>query len=308
MSQPDGCPPPGCPAVLIEAFTDRAGAGNGAAVVLLAQPADDGWMQTIAASLRQSETAFLLPHGSGWLLRWFTPTCEVPLCGHATLASLLALRHWSLLAAGQTTRFKTRSGPLEARLAAAVPDQGQISLPAGGLHQAPIPADLQAVLRLRLDSLAAAFWTSDLGYAVALLPAAAPLAAMPCIAADLPPPLRAGLVLMQPLEGEERPRLGSEVADYQLRFFAPGLGINEDPVTGSAHALVAPWRNAQLGRPRVLGWQCSYRPGGMVCEGGSSAMIRLTGSGYLLWDGTLRTSPQLACVAPGAWSSIVPAP
>jgi predicted PhzF superfamily epimerase YddE/YHI9 len=301
-------PASGCPAVLIEAFSDRAGAGNGAAVVLLSEAAADGWMQAIAASLRQSETAFLLPHGDGWLLRWFTPTCEVPLCGHATLASLLALSHWRLLVGGQTTRFHTRSGALEAQLAAEGPSQGMISLPAGALRQAPIPGDLQAPLQARLGSLASAFWTSDLGYAVALLPAAAPLPAMACLAADLPLALRSGLVLMQPLEGEGRPRVGSLLADYQLRFFAPGLGIAEDPVTGSAHALVAPWWSEQLGRPRVVGWQCSYRPGGMVCEGGSSAMIRLTGTGYLLWDGTLRTSPQLACEAPGGWSSIVPAP
>ncbi|MFM7268616.1 MAG: PhzF family phenazine biosynthesis protein, partial [Cyanobium sp.] len=97
-----------------------------------------------------------------------------------------------------------------------------------------------------------------------------------------------------------------ERADYQLRFFAPGLGIPEDPVTGSAHALVAPWWQARLQRPRVVGWQCSDRPGGMVCEAASSGMIRLYGAGHLLWDGVLRTlsahrcaTPADSCVAPG---------
>ncbi|MFM7312134.1 MAG: PhzF family phenazine biosynthesis protein, partial [Cyanobium sp.] len=78
-------------AVLIEAFSDRACAGNGAAVVLLDAARNGEWLQAVAGSLRQSETAFLLRQDGRWLLRWFTPSCEVPLCGHATLASLLAL-------------------------------------------------------------------------------------------------------------------------------------------------------------------------------------------------------------------------
>jgi predicted PhzF superfamily epimerase YddE/YHI9 len=96
---------------------------------------------------------------------------------------------------------------------------------------------------------------------------------------------------------QPRPEAGSgtpaavdgEPVDYLLRFFAPGLGIAEDPVTGSAHALVAPWWQGQLGRSRVVGWQCSDRPGGVVCEGLPSGKIRLFGSGHLLWDGTLNT-------------------
>jgi predicted PhzF superfamily epimerase YddE/YHI9 len=81
-------------------------------------------------------------------------------------------------------------------------------------------------------------------------------------------------------------------ADYRLRFFAPRLGIREDPVTGSAHALVSRWWQERLGRARVVGWQCSDRPGGVVSEGGSSGMIRLTGKGVLLWDGHLKVLPH----------------
>ena len=111
-------------------------------------------------------------------------------------------------------------------------------------------------------------------------------------------------MLMQALapRGEAAPRVAGLEADYQLRFFAPGLGIDEDPVTGSAHALVAPFWMDALRRPRVVGWQCSDRPGGMVCEAGSSGMIRLIGSGHLLWEGTLRDEPEHGCApsAPGA--------
>jgi PhzF family phenazine biosynthesis protein len=88
-------------AVLVEAFAAQPFQGNGAAVVLLEQPMPDPWLQGLATSFQQSETAFLLPQASGgWALRWFTPSCEVPLCGHATLAATLALGHWDLLAPG----------------------------------------------------------------------------------------------------------------------------------------------------------------------------------------------------------------
>lgn len=282
------------PAVLIEAFSERPGAGNGAAVVLLDAPADDAWMQCLAGSLRQSETAFLLAWRDAWLLRWFTPGCEVPLCGHATLAALLALAHWGKVQPGTALQLQSRSGPLRVALPAAADGLGQIDLPAGALVPEAPPAALQELLLQRLGLRAEGFWGSALGYHVALLPAGAPLAAMADPGALLPDRLRPGLVLMQELAGgaESRPRVHGEPADYQLRFFAPGLGIAEDPVTGSAHALVAPWWQQRLQRSRVVGWQCSDRPGGMVCEGLPSGMIRLTGSGSLLWDGTLLAGPQ----------------
>jgi predicted PhzF superfamily epimerase YddE/YHI9 len=289
------------PAVLIEAFSAVAFAGNGAAVVLLERPMPDAWLQAVAGSLRQSETAFLLPDQGGWLLRWFTPRCEVPLCGHATLASLLALRHWGRLAPGQATWFRTRSGCLEGQLDRDDDRRGQLQLPSFRLEPAAVPGPVETLLQRHLNCAAAAFWHSALGYQVVLLPASAPLAAMASIAGELEGDLRRGLVLMQALEQRAieaplLPRVGDASADYQLRFFAPGLGIDEDPVTGSAHALVAPFWLERLGRQRVVGWQCSDRPGGMGCEAGSSGMIRLSGQGHLLWDGTLR-APSPACQA-----------
>jgi hypothetical protein len=181
-----------------------------------------------------------------------------------------------------------------------------------------------ALLEARLSGGVVEFWRSRLGYAVALVDAEAPMGALGGLAASLPPDLRDGLVVMQALEkssggaGAPVPEVAGEPADYRLRFFAPGLGIPEDPVTGSAHALVAPWWMERLGRQRVVGWQCSDRPGGMVCEGASSGMIRLTGSGHLLWDGPLRTaSPgwdggseagpeQSLAAAWNAWRTAIP--
>ena len=278
------------PAVLIEAFSGGPFGGNGAAVVALNVPMPDDWMQAVAASLRQSETAFLLESQQGWMLRWFTPVCEVPLCGHATLAALLALAHWSRLGPGDRTWLHSRSGPLEVQLPASRPGWGAIVLPSGDLQPEPAAAGLTDLLLDRLGYGPKGYWSSELGYRVVLLPREAPLASMDGLAPALEGPVRQGLVLMQELDPTAGgPRIGGEPADYQLRFFAPGLGIPEDPVTGSAHALVAPWWQQQLARPLVRGWQCSDRPGGMVCEAVSSAMIRLTGSGHLLWDGTLRT-------------------
>ncbi len=319
--------PGGLPAVLVEAFSSAAGAGNGAAVVLLREPMQAAWMQRIARSLAQSETAFLLEAEQGWLLRWFTPSCEVKLCGHATLAALLALGHWGRLRPGEGTGFHTRSGVLEVALEPLRPGWGSLLLPSPGLLPQAPPAPLRALLQRHGLGEAEGFWTaSALGYSVALLSPEAELEAMAAPAAELEGTLRDGLVLMQALEagsqglraagpqpaelwsevpqaaaaqarldqargasGPAPPTLAGEAADYQLRFFAPGLGIAEDPVTGSAHALVAPWWQERLGRARVVGWQCSDRPGGMVCEAASSGMIRLFGSGHLLWDGILRS-------------------
>jgi predicted PhzF superfamily epimerase YddE/YHI9 len=286
-------------AVLVEAFSEGPGGGNGAAVVLLQDPVPDGWMQGVATSLRQSETAFLLPHRDSWLLRWFTPSCEVPLCGHATLAALLALGHWSLLSPKQPMRFQSRSGPLPAGLCSRA-GSGWLELPGGGLRPTEPPAGLELLLQRRLAYPCEGFWHSDLGYAVALVAPGAPLERLAGMATELEPELRGGLVVMQaisrgPAAGKPQPlaMVAGEAADYRLRFFAPGLGIDEDPVTGSAHALVARWWMERLGKARVVGWQCSDRPGGMVCEATSSGTIRITGSGHLLWEGSLWANPPI---------------
>lgn len=311
--------PDGLPAALIEAFSGQPHQGNGAAVVLLDRPTAPEWMQAVAGSLRQSETAFLLPWQGAWLLRWFTPTCEVPLCGHATLAAVLALGHWQLIEEGEVVRFQSRSGPLPSRCLKkphlSGGGLGWIEIPGGALLGAEQPPVLERLLAEFLGCGSLAFWRSALGYAVALLPEDAPLDGMACLADRLDDDLGTGLVLMQAVArppqqpgGPQAPEAVPELADlgaqadYRLRFFAPRLGIREDPVTGSAHALVARWWQERLGRNRVVGWQCSDRPGGVVSEGGASGMIRLTGEGVLLWDGRLNLLPP-ACPGASGWPS-----
>ena len=300
----------GLPAVLIEAFSDQALGGNGAAVVALEHPAPAWWMQRLAHRLQQSETAFVVAVEGGWALRWFTPTQEVPLCGHATLAATLALGHWHRLPADGATTFRTRSGPLNVqRRVPPSPAQApglpmaQIDLPKLELIPSEAPADLATLLGARLLQHGPfAFWSSPL-YQVALLSPSAPLAQLDGLAEDLQGQARQGLVVMQALQAGANPAavVAGKAADYQLRFFAPGLGIDEDPVTGSAHALVAPYWMAALQRLSVVGWQCSDRPGGMVCEMGSSGMIRLIGAGHLLWEGTLWAEPEHCSGPSKAW-------
>jgi predicted PhzF superfamily epimerase YddE/YHI9 len=317
------------PALLIEAFASGPCSGNGAAVVLLPQALPDADLQAIAASLKQSETAFLLRQGDQWLLRWFTPSCEVRLCGHATLAALLALGHWGWLQPGQSTIFHGRSGPLPVQLAARPPAgaAGSIQLPAGELVPATLSDPLRQELERRSGAALVSSWSSSLGYWVALLSDGLSLAPFDGLAAILSGPERAGLVVMAATNSAAtnsaatnaaptaagpllpapavaatpaaHPDAASSAAagqvnvnalmpDYQLRFFAPGLGIDEDPVTGSAHALVAPYWLERTGRRQVVGWQPSPRPGGMVVSAAPSGMIQLLGSGHLLWDGRLQ--------------------
>ena len=276
-------------AVLIEAFATGPLQGNGAAVVLLEKPAEASWMQALAASFRQSETAFLWQRADdAWCLRWFTPSCEVPLCGHATLAATLALGHWQVLKPGAECSLASRSGPLSVWLDG--PEVARLELPGGGLDPLPVPPELEALLGCSLQR----YWCSSVGYRVALVADTVDLEALPNPAAALQGQDRDGLVLMQTASSSLAcgGRVFGESPDYQLRFFAPGLGIDEDPVTGSAHALVAPWWMQQFGRSTVRGWQCSARRGGMLCEQASAGRVRLSGTGHLLWDGLITAGPS----------------
>lgn len=282
-----------CPAVLVEAFSSGTGTGNGAAVVRLNTPVGSSILQTLAASLKQSETAFALSWHGVWLLRWFSPSCEVDLCGHATLATALALGHWGDLKPAASVVFHTRSGRLESSLHPQEPSGASIVLPSSGLTRSPISPELLELLLCRSGRSVAGYWTSDLGYHVALLPPGSDLSGLTDLAAELHGRERQGLVVMSAVDGHRSriPALRGMCADYELRFFAPGLGIPEDPVTGSAHALVAPYWLEQTGKNEVVGWQPSTRPGGMVCRRSCSGMIELLGTGHLLWDGNLHFEP-----------------
>lgn len=278
----------------VDAFTTQPFGGNGAAVVLLSGPVTGRSLQALAAECAQSETAFLLHLQGQWLLRWFTPTLEVDLCGHGTMAAARALSHWGVLAPGQAVDLHSRSGPLP------VEQRGAdfcVQLPTGQLHQAPLDPGLDQLLGTPVQQR----WTSSLRYEVALVKAAFPLAALVLDQDRLRQRSCLGLVVMQashPATAE------AGHPDYLLRFFAPQAGIPEDPVTGSAHALVAPYWLAYTGRSLLKARQVSRRDGSLRLWRRGENHVILQGETALVWSGEL-----LANLEPGgqqAWEALLP--
>ncbi len=232
----------------IDAFTDRPFTGNPAAVCLLDREVDDGWMQAVAAEMNLSETAFVGAAGDrGEVpLRWFTPSTEVDLCGHATLASAHALWELGEVPAGTPIRFATRSGVLVAR-----GQHGEVRLdfPATPASPALAPAGLLEALgteprwlgRSRFDYLV------ELGSEQEVRALRPDLARLRAVATR-------GVIVTAAASGS---------FDFVSRFFAPAVGVDEDPVTGSAHCCLAPFWSERLGRDELAGFQASRR-GGVV--------------------------------------------
>ncbi len=241
------------PQYVVDAFTDRPFAGNPAAVVVTEGALDPAGMQALAAENNIAETAFLHPIDGGWSLRWMTPTVEVDLCGHATLASAHVLFD-ELGEAGDELRFSTRSGWLVARRG----DAGMLALDLPTDPPAPfepMPGMLEAlgvtpvaVLRGRDIWLVEVVSVADV------------------LAAD--PDHRTlrelgmhGAIVTAAADGHPGPN--GETVDFVSRFFAAGAGIDEDPVTGSAHCVLGPFWADRLGRTELVGFQASPR-GGVV--------------------------------------------
>jgi predicted PhzF superfamily epimerase YddE/YHI9 len=231
----------------IDAFTDRAFRGNPAAVCLLAGYPEARDMQTLAREMNLSETAFLRPVDQGYELRWFTPTVEVDLCGHATLAAAHFLWESGELAVGSEARFQTRSGLLTAVrkdrwIEMDFPAQPVVATePVGGLLRA-VGADPRFVGRNESD------WLIEVDSARQVL--------------DLDPDIyRLGEICDR---GVMVTSLSdSDSYDFVSRFFAPAAGVAEDPVTGSAHCCLGPYWAQRLNKVELVGFQASAR-GGVV--------------------------------------------
>jgi PhzF family phenazine biosynthesis protein len=268
---------------VIDAFTDRPFAGNPAAVCLLDGDAwpDEAWMRRVAAEMNLSETAFAhpLPEASDadWALRWFTPTVETNLCGHATLATAHAL-HADRGAAG-TVRFSSRSGVLVAHTR----QDGAITLdfPAAPATEAAVPDGLAEALGA---TPVAAYDTGALGDLLVVLPDEATVRTL---APDLTAVAR--LADRDGVRGVIATAAASDPDgsyDFVSRFFAPAQGIPEDPVTGSAHTALAPYWSARLGRDPLTGLQASARSG-LVRTAVHGDRVHLTGRAVTVLDGTL---------------------
>lgn len=269
---------------IIDAFTDRPFAGNPAAVCLLDGDAwpDEGWMRRVAAEMNLSETAFAhpLPAGAGadWALRWFTPTVEANLCGHATLATAHALHGDG--ATDGTVRFGSRSGVLVAH----AHQDGTITLdfPAAPAAEAPVPDGLADALGATPE---AAYGTGALGDLLVVLADEATVRALTPDVAAL-----AGLADRDGVRGFIVTAAASDPGrgyDFVSRFFAPAQGIPEDPVTGSAHTALAPYWSARLGRDALTGLQASARTG-LVRTAVHGDRVHLTGRAVTVLDGTLQ--------------------
>jgi len=247
------------PFTQVNAFTDRPFAGNPAAVCLLPAARDAEWMQLVAREMNLAETAFLVRENRDFQLRWFTPMCEVDLCGHATLASAHALWEGGHLASNQAGRFQTRSGLLTAERR-----DGLIWLdfPSTPPTPAEPPADLSHGLGVPLRYVG----RTPFDYLVEVDGEAAVRELAPDLTALGRLPVRGVIVTG---------RAESSGQDFVSRFFAPAAGIPEDPVTGSAHCALAPYWAGQLGRSGLVGYQASVRGG----------MVRVQLAGHRVWLG-----------------------
>jgi len=231
--------------IQVDAFTNRPFAGNPAAVCVLPAPRDDAWMQKVAVEMNLSETAFLVREGDRFHLRWFTPALEVPLCGHATLASAHVLWECGHLKPGEQARFRTLSGTLTADQRG---DWIEMDFPLKADEPADAPPHLSEALGTALKYVG----RNNLDY-IAEVESEAVLRGLKPNHSLLSELGVRGVIVTARSETRD--------FDFVSRFFAPGSGINEDPVTGSAHCCLAPYWAKRLGKTEFLAYQASARGG-----------------------------------------------
>ena len=237
----------GIRAFKVDSFSAEPFAGNPAGVCLLTEPRDERWMQAVAREMNLSETAFLLREGDGFRLRWFTPAVEVELCGHATLASAHVLWEEGVLRPSEIARFATKSGELRAYRRG---DLIEMDFPSKPEQPAEPPANLLEALGVKPLYLG----RNVFDYLLLLDSETAVRAVTPDFALLRTVTVR-GVIVTAP---SARPRF-----DFVSRFFAPAVGVDEDPVTGSAHCCLGPFWAARLGKSELVGHQVSAR-GGVV--------------------------------------------
>lgn len=255
---------------VVDAFTNRPFQGNPAAIVPLERWKDDDWLQNVAMEMNLSETAYFVPSAQGFGLRWFTPTTEVDLCGHATIASAVVLAHLGQLADGSQVAFSTQSGILSAARKGTMIELDFPALPVKPSDPPPgVLESLNAtplfVGRSVYDVLVEVESEEALRQ---LAPDFKRLAQVKC----------RGVIATS--------RSADPEFDFASRFFAPGLGIDEDPVCGSAHCALAPYWGEKLGKTKMVGHQVSSRSGVVFVET-RGTRIGLGGEGLIFATGEI---------------------
>lgn len=261
---------PKFPVCVVDAFTDKPFAGNPAGVCLLDSYPDDDLLQNIAGEINLSETAFLVKDSDGvYDLRWFTPTVEVDLCGHATLASAHTLWETGAVEKNSKIRFNTRSGEL---LASLVGNSISLNFPVTPLSETDVPKELIDGLKIK-NQIATMMAGAD--YLLELSTPADVLAVTPDFKILAEVKMRGVIVTAKSDEAG---------VDFVSRFFAPSAGIDEDPVTGSAHCALAPYWAVKLGKTELHARQISKR-GGELDVAINDERVTLTGMAVTVWRG-----------------------
>lgn len=258
------------PIFQVDAFTDKPFSGNPAAVVLLEAQAETGWMQSVAREMNLSETAFVHPIETGYHLRWFTPEVEVDLCGHATLATAHILWQTGAVPTAERIRFNTRSGWLTAEKKG---EQIDLDFPSAPVVEADISEEIIQAAGVVPDFAGISgdkwfFEVMDEKTVRALTPDFEALRQ------------RKGRALVVTAPSD------TPGIDFVSRYFAPWIGINEDPVTGSAHCMLGPYWSRKLRKNNLVGYQASAR-GGLVRVRVSADRTYVGGSAVTVFAGKL---------------------
>ncbi len=258
------------PIYQVDAFTQEPFKGNPAAVCILSKPKEEEWMLKVAAEMNVSETAFLLKRENGYNLRWFTPEVEVDLCGHATLASAHVLLEEGYIKKEDAVLFYTKSGLLSAKLEG---DWIILDFPAEPANKCEAPLDLVEALGVEPTYIG----KNRFEYLVEV--------DSENVVKNITPDLEKlkrfksrGVIVTSISKSKEY--------DFVSRFFAPGIGIDEDPVTGSTHCCLGPYWYEKLGKEEMLGYQASKR-GGYVKVSLKGDRVVLAGKAITILKGEL---------------------
>ena len=254
----------------VDAFTPRPFAGNPAAVCVLPEPREEEWMRDVAREMNLSETAFLVPRADGYNLRWFTPAVEVELCGHATLASAHILWEAGFLQPDQQARFHTLSGLLTAERAG---DWIELDFPAKPDKPASPTDELTRGLGVAPEYVG----KSHFDYIVEVDSEQTLRNLKPDFTLLMQAQAR-GIIVTS--------HSASHEYDFVSRFFAPAVGVNEDPVTGSAHCVLGPFWSKRLGKEELVAYQASAR-GGVVKVRLAGPRVKLGGQAVTVLRGEL---------------------